>query len=101
MEVGYDRAARTVRDLWAPLLDERVDPAAANPKSALQEWAVSGGRAPPAYRVVTRTGPDHNPQFVVEVSVEGEAPARGEGGSLQAAQKAAALALLETRRAAP
>jgi ribonuclease-3 len=99
LEVGYDGAAGHVRRLWAPLLDEPIDPAAANPKSALQEWAAAHGRTPPSYRVASRSGPDHSPMFVVEVSVEGEAAAQGEGPSLQAAQKAAALALLQQRGA--
>jgi ribonuclease-3 len=95
IELGFDGAAAVVRRLWAPLLAERHDPATANPKSALQEWAASMGRQPPAYRLISRTGPDHGPSFVVEVTVEGEPPATGEGGSLQAAQKSGALALLE------
>ncbi|HEY2048358.1 MAG TPA: ribonuclease III [Caulobacteraceae bacterium] len=100
VELGFEATARIVRQLWAPLLAERVDPAALNPKSALQEWAASAGRPPPAYRLVSRTGPDHSPTFVVEVSVKGEAAVEGEGGSLQAAQKAAALTMLERRGAA-
>jgi ribonuclease III len=100
LELGFEPTAQIVRRLWAPLLAERLDPAALNPKSALQEWAAAAGRPPPAYRLVSRTGPDHNPTFVVEVSVKGEAAVEGEGGSMQAAQKAAALAMLERRRAA-
>jgi ribonuclease-3 len=95
IELGFDAAAAIVRRLWAPLLAEPIDPAAANPKSALQEWAALMSRAPPTYRLISRTGPDHSPWFVVEVLVEGEPPSQGTGGSLQAAQKAAALALLE------
>jgi ribonuclease-3 len=98
LELGFAGAARIVRRLWAPLLAEPLDPAAANPKSALQEWAAAAGREAPVYRLVSRTGPDHSPAFVVEVVVEGEPPAQGSGGSLQAAQKAGALALLERRR---
>ncbi len=99
IELGFDRAAQIVRRLWAPLLAEPIDPAIANPKSALQEWAASMNREPPSYSLVSRTGPDHSPWFVVEVVVEGEPPTRGTGGSLQAAQKAAALALLDHAKA--
>ncbi|HEY1927010.1 MAG TPA: ribonuclease III [Caulobacteraceae bacterium] len=99
LELGFEGAAQVVRRLWAPLLAEKLDLAILNPKSALQEWAASAGRPPPAYRLVSRTGPDHNPTFVVEVSVKGESAVEGEGGSLQAAQKAAALAMLERRQA--
>jgi ribonuclease-3 len=100
IELGFEGAAALVRKMWEPLLTERIDPAATNPKSALQEWAAAAGRAPPAYRVVSRSGPDHDPRFVVAVDVEGETAAEGHGGSLQTAQKAAALAMLERRRVA-
>ena len=94
LELGLDAAARIVLALWAPLIEEPVDPAAADPKSALQEWAAARGKAAPVYRLVSRTGPDHQPQFTLEVSVDDDPPAVGVGGSLQAAQKAAALSLL-------
>ena len=101
LEIGHERTAVIILALWAPLMDEPVDPVTANPKSELQEWAAANGQAPPAYRVVSRTGPDHQPVFVLEVTV-GDAPAAlGSGGSLQAAEKAAALDLLLRQRSAP
>lgn len=94
LEIGLEAAGRIVLAIWAPLLAEPVDPATANPKSALQEWAAANGRPEPAYRQVSRSGPDHQPRFIVEVSLGDSASDRGEGGSLQTAQKAAALTLL-------
>lgn len=101
LEVGFERAAEIILALWAPLLAENVDLAAANPKSALQEWAAAMGRPQPVYRLVSRDGPDHSPSFKVEVAIDEQAAAQGEGGSLQSAQKAAALTLLERQRRAP
>jgi ribonuclease-3 len=97
LELGLEGASRHVLALWTPLMDEAVDPAAADPKSALQEWAAAQGKAAPVYRVVSRSGPDHQPKFTLEVIVGDLAPAVGQGGSLQAAQKAAALTLLKTQ----
>ena len=97
-ELGLESTARIVLTLWAPLIDEPVDPMAANPKSELQEWAAANGRGAPAYRLVSRTGPDHQPIFTVEVAVEGESPATGQGGALQTAEKTAALNLLLRQR---
>ncbi|MFI4976224.1 MAG: ribonuclease III [Caulobacterales bacterium] len=91
---GPDVARDRVLALWAPLLEAPLDEREANPKSRLQEWAAAKGRGQPAYRVISRTGPDHQPLFTVEAAVEGAAPARASAGSLQSAQKAAALALL-------
>ncbi len=94
LELGFERTKEIILGLWEPLLAEEVDPAAANPKSALQEWAAARGFAAPIYRLISRAGPDHQPTFVVEVEVSGHEAVTGEGGSLQAAQKAAALTLL-------
>lgn len=62
-------------------------------KLALQQWAQKAGKPLPAYQVLSREGPDHAPNFTVEVAVEGYPPAVGVGGSRQAAEKAAAQAL--------
>lgn len=64
-------------------------------KSALQEWAASKGYGAPVYETLGRAGPDHRPVFQVTVSVENLGQATGEGGSKQAAQRAAAEALLK------
>jgi ribonuclease-3 len=63
-------------------------------KSALQEWLQSHDRGLPAYRLAAEIGPAHRRLFDVEVLVDGEPVARGEGKSKkEAAQAAAKLAL--------
>jgi len=94
LDAGFAPTAAIVRALWAEAMD-RVDSAGVlNPKSQLQEWAAAQRRAAPAYRVVGRTGPDHAPEFTVEVEVAGLDPATAVGGSRQAAEAAAALIML-------
>ena len=65
-----------------------------DPKSTLQEELQGEGRPPPNYRQTSREGPDHAPRFTVEVIVEGETPVEGEGATKQAAERAAAQAML-------
>jgi ribonuclease-3 len=84
-----------VARFWSPLLGANLAPPS-EPKTALQEWAQARGLPLPDYREVSRTGPDHAPEFVIEVSVKGQAPARGQGTSRRTAEKAAAEKLLET-----
>ena len=60
-------------------------------KSALQEALQGKGHAAPVYRMVSRTGPDHAPRFLVEALDEGEAIGRGSGSSLKEAEQSAAL----------
>lgn len=93
---GGLEAAREVFDrAWAEELKTPSRPGAANPKSALQEWAQGAGRPLPTYAVVGRTGSDHAPTFTVSVSVDGVEPLTAQGRSRQEAEKAAAVALLQ------
>lgn len=92
-DAGYDKGRAVVRKLWTHL-DDQKPKAAADAKSALQEWAQGQGLPLPRYTHVSRTGPDHAPVFVSEVQVSGKGPARGEGASKRAAEQAAAMALL-------
>jgi len=94
LEAGLETARERVLAVWRPLLDSPHDERSANPKSRLQEWAAAAGRGAPAYRLVSRHGPDHAPVFTVEVEVAGALPVSASAGSRQAAEKAAALALL-------
>ena len=63
-------------------------------KTTLQERAAALALPPPAYELVERTGPDHQPTFTVEASL-GERRARASAPTLKRAQIAAARALLE------
>jgi ribonuclease-3 len=93
LDGGYEAARTVVQRFWMSHLSA---PELAGPhaKSALQEWA-QGRRLPlPRYLEIAREGPDHAPRFTVEVQIDGVAPERGYGASKQAAEQAAALAML-------
>ena len=90
---GYQAARKVVHKFWGPQLSSR-ELAGASAKSMLQEWAQGRGLPLPRYLEVAREGPDHAPRFTAEVQVEGIAPERGRGANKQAAEQAAALAML-------
>lgn len=92
---GLEVAREVLLRFWADEFENLGAPRPKDAKTALQEWAQGAGRPLPAYAVVGRDGPDHAPRFKVEVKVEGLAPATGDGASRQAAEKAAAQALLD------
>jgi ribonuclease-3 len=103
LDGGLDAARRFVEAQWEPLLTADLAPPR-DPKTALQEWAQGRGRPLPSYVEIERSGPDHAPSFVVEVSVAGLPPQRGEGPSKRVATRLAAermLALAEQADAAP
>jgi ribonuclease-3 len=92
-----DGGLEPARAFVVRLFEARFDDAAQPPrdaKSALQEWAQGNGLPLPRYRMVGSEGPAHQPSFRVEVSVQGKAPVVAEGASKQAAERAAAAALL-------
>jgi ribonuclease-3 len=66
-----------------------------DPKTALQEWAQARGLPPPVYRQSCRSGPDHAPLFVMEVSVNTFEPVLAEGTSKRLAEQASAQKFLE------
>lgn len=91
---GLDAARSFIERAWRVLVDDG-EGAERDAKTRLQEWAQGRGRSLPRYEVTDREGPAHAPQFMVTVTVDGEAPATGEGASKRAAEQAAAAALLE------
>lgn len=94
LDGGLDAAIAFIRSAWGDKVDER-ESAPKHPKSALQEWAAANEKKPPVYELTDRSGPQHAPRFVVEVTINGVGEARAEGSSKQEAETEAARALLE------
>jgi len=93
LDGGLETARHFVEAQWEPLLTADLAPPR-DPKTALQEWAQGRGRPLPHYAEIDRSGPDHAPSFVVEVSVQGLPPQRGEGPSKRVATRLAAERML-------
>lgn len=93
LDGGLGAAAAFVARFWQSRLDDSAA-ARRDSKTALQEWAHALRHGTPRYREMSRSGPDHDPQFVVAVSVQGVRDGRGEGRSKRAAEQAAAQAVL-------
>ena len=95
LDGGIEVARAFVEKYWTGAF-ANLDRDMRDAKTALQEWSQGRKEFPsaPVYRVVKREGPDHAPQFVVEVSVTGHDPIAGEGGSKREAEQDAAKAML-------
>ncbi|RMD92355.1 MAG: ribonuclease III [Alphaproteobacteria bacterium] len=94
LDGGFEAARKVVLAHWTELL-AGIEADARDPKTALQEWAQARGFAPPRYREVARTGPDHAPRFTIECALQSGLSATAEAGSKRAAEQAAARAVLE------
>lgn len=89
LDGGLEQARAFVLKAWDGLLKQ---PAVAvkDAKTFLQEWALARALPIPAYRIVSREGPEHEPVFVVAVEVKGKLPAEGTAKSKRAAEQDAA-----------
>lgn len=83
-----------VRRHWEALIAGDPRPPR-DPKTALQEWTQARGQGLPVYDEVARSGPDHAPEFTVEVRVEGFEPVRATGANKRTAEREAAAIMLD------
>jgi ribonuclease-3 len=87
IDQGFDYTFAFIKRLYDGMLD-RVD--ISDPKSELQEFLHAQSNSLPEYVLVRIDGPDHQPNFVMNVVLNGEVIGRGEGGSKKSATQAAA-----------
>jgi ribonuclease-3 len=91
---GFSKAQALILRLWNTRITS-VKADARDPKTALQEWAQARKGPPPNYVELTRSGPDHAPQFEIEVRLHTGEAAQAKAGSKRHAEQAAAKLLLE------
>jgi len=84
------------RVLFEQALEERGERIAeSDRKSALQEYLQARGKLPAEYRLATESGPDHQKVFEIEVWINGQWLARGEGPTKKVAEQRAASRALK------
>ena len=91
---GFSKAQALILRLWNTRITS-VKADARDPKTALQEWAQARKGPPPNYVELSRSGPDHAPQFEIEVRLHTGEAAQAKAGSKRHAEQAAAKLLLE------
>jgi dsRNA-specific ribonuclease len=97
LDRGIEAAREFVRRQFAETLAE-IDPqdlTATDYKTALQERLQSVGLPTPHYAIIESLGPDHRRLFRVELRVNGQCFATGEGATIKGAHQAAARAALD------
>ncbi len=97
MDAGFSPAEDFVVKHWIPHL-EKSSEVPVDPKSSLQEWAQAQRKDLPIYEELERSGPDHEPEFTTQVSVDGIAPEIGKGSSKRIAEHNAATNMLKREK---
>lgn len=92
LDGGLPAATEFIDRFWGTrLFDETT--ARRDSKTELQEWAHAKKQGTPRYKEISRSGPDHEPIFKVQVQV-GELTAEGSGRSKRIAEQQAASTML-------
>ena len=96
LDGGYETVLRFIRLHWQDLINKDLTPQK-DPKTLLQEWAQSRKLPIPNYKTLKQIGPDHNPEFTVEVSIATKhlQNFRAKGMSKRLAETHAAILLLD------
>ena len=94
LDAGFEISKQLVLKVWRKQIDIVRD-IEAHAKTALQEFLQSKGQEPPTYKQISRTGPDHDPDFCVEVVLGSGLKAIGNGSTKRMAETKAAEQILE------
>lgn len=100
LDGGLEAAREFILNNWQGFL-AAPKTAEKDAKTFLQEWALARALPIPAYRIISREGPEHEPVFVIGVEVSGKEQAQGTGKSKRIAEQQAAAAFLKHERIRP
>ena len=91
---GGKQAASDFIFRYLDIASTTADDGEANPKSALQEWAMARKMPLPSYVLIAVSGPDHAPEFTIEARLSDELHLQATGASKKIAEQQAARELL-------
>jgi ribonuclease-3 len=99
LEFGFEKTKKFIEEyLISHHLRFETKQQLHNFKSELLEKVQSTKNIFPVYKIIEETGPDHDKNFVVEVSVEEKVLAKGEGKNKKQAEQIAAKYALEGKK---
>ncbi|MDR3325713.1 MAG: ribonuclease III [Rhodospirillaceae bacterium] len=91
---GFDSSVFVIKNYWKPLMIEYALPPK-DAKTELQEWAQGLKKSLPVYQTLSMNGLQHDPTFMISVTVENHKPVIGSGTSKRIAEQVAATAMLK------
>ncbi len=94
LESGFTSAKQVIARLWNNLLNEMGCSLPVDVKSSLQELAQKNYGCLPQYKIIAKSGPEHDPIFKVQVTIQELDSMYATGKSIKEAEKNAAELLL-------
>ena len=93
---GFDFVRKFIIKAWKKMLD-KSDITILDSKTKLQEYSLKKFKKLPIYRLVSSSGPRHNPLYKISVTIVGAKPHIGSGKSKQEAELDGANKLLKNQ----
>ena len=94
IDKGYDFAKDFILKIWKKNIDESYI-TILDPKTKLQEYSLKLYKKLPHYRLISSSGPKHNPIYKISVSIRESRKFIGVGSSKQEAEQDGAAKLLK------
>ena len=95
VDLGYDYVKEFILRLWKHDIN-KSDITILDPKTKLQEYSLKVYKKLPIYRLLSSSGPKHNPFFKISVVITGSKQFVGRGNSKKEAEQDSANNLLKT-----
>lgn len=94
LDSGILAAEKFIQEFLLIDVEKKANSPLKDPKSLLQEKVQAMKKAAPKYQVASEEGPDHDKIFLVDVLIDGNIEATGEGKSKSEAEQSAATKAL-------
>lgn len=91
---GFETAQKVILALWGDTI-KTLEEAPQDPKTELQEWVQARGLNLPHYEIIDKSGPDHAPNFIVQLSIDGFDVVQATASSRRQAEKNVARDMLK------
>ncbi len=97
LDSNFTQVRKVVTKLWKKKFDN-ISEDINDAKSMLQEWTLKKYKTLPKYKIISKTGPDHDPKFKIQVAFMNYKKATGTSSSIKESEKNAALAFIEKNK---
>ena len=92
---GFDVSEKFILKMWEKFIN-LSEITIVDSKTKLQEFSLKKFKSLPIYRLVSSSGPKHNPNFTISVKLKDTKYFKGSGNSKKKAQQVAAKNLLDS-----
>ena len=94
LDGGYNSSQKFIKKYWGPYLDTKIS-SILDSKTKLQEFTQKNYKKLPLYKLVSKSGPPHFPNFTVSLKLLNLKKITAKGSSIREAEKNAALLALK------